>query len=73
LQTITTIGLDIAKSVFQILGVDADGKVVLRRQLKHLCSASALLRDHRNFILPRRSLDTPPGMVIFQVALSAVV
>jgi transposase len=31
--TITTIGLDIAKSVFQVHGVDADGKVVLRRQL----------------------------------------
>ena len=34
MQTITTIGLDIAKSVFQIHGVDADGDVVLRRQLK---------------------------------------
>jgi transposase len=34
MQTITTIGLDIAKSVFQVHGVDADGKVVLRRQLK---------------------------------------
>ena len=34
LQTITTIGLDIAKSVFQVHGVDNDGKVVIRRQLK---------------------------------------
>ena len=34
MQTITTIGLDIAKSVFQVHGVDADGDVVLRRQLK---------------------------------------
>ena len=34
MQTITTIGLDIAKSVFQVHGVDADGKVVVRRQLK---------------------------------------
>ena len=34
MQTITTIGLDIAKSVFQVHCVDADGKVVLRRQLK---------------------------------------
>jgi transposase len=33
-QTITTIGLDIAKSVFQVHGVDAAGRVVLRRQLK---------------------------------------
>ena len=34
MQTITTIGLDIAKSVFQMHGVDAQGNVVLRRQLK---------------------------------------
>ena len=31
---VTTIGLDIAKSVFQVHGVDAGGQVVLRRQLK---------------------------------------
>jgi transposase len=30
----TTIGLDIAKSVFQIHGVDAAGNVIVRRQLK---------------------------------------
>jgi transposase len=34
MQTITTIGLDIAKSVFQVHGVDADGQAVIRRQLK---------------------------------------
>src|SRR5262245_3337094 len=34
MQTTTTIGLDIAKSVFQVHGVDADGNVVVRRQLK---------------------------------------
>src|SRR5213078_4660422 len=34
MQMITTIGLDIAKSVFQVHGVDADGLVVMRRQLK---------------------------------------
>jgi len=33
-MNITTIGLDIAKNVFQIHGVDANGKVVLRKQLK---------------------------------------
>ena len=31
---ITTIGLDIAKSVFQVHGVDAQGSAVVRRQLK---------------------------------------
>src|SRR5260370_40137930 len=34
MQTITTIGFDIAKSVFQVHGVDAAGEVVIRRQLK---------------------------------------
>jgi transposase len=34
MQTITTVGLDIAKSVFQVHGVDAEGQVVIRRQLK---------------------------------------
>jgi transposase len=34
MQTITTIGLDIAKSVFQVHGVDAGGQVIVRRQLK---------------------------------------
>src|ERR1044072_7194320 len=34
MQAITTVGLDIAKSVFQVHGVDAGGQVVIRRQLK---------------------------------------
>ena len=34
MQAITTIGLDIAKSVFQVHGVDGAGQVVVRRQLK---------------------------------------
>src|SRR6202166_2249844 len=34
MQTITTIGFDIAKSVFQIHGVDASGQVLIRSQLK---------------------------------------
>jgi transposase len=34
MQTITTIGLDIAKSVFQVHGVDAGGQVAIRGQLK---------------------------------------
>src|SRR5262245_6086262 len=36
MQTVTTIGLDIAKSVFQVHGVDAAGNVIVRRQLKRL-------------------------------------
>jgi transposase len=31
---ITTIGLDLAKNLFQIHGVDAEGGVVVRRKLR---------------------------------------
>jgi transposase len=34
MQTARTIGLDIAKSIFQVHGIDADGKVVIRQQLR---------------------------------------
>jgi transposase len=29
MQTVTTIGLDIAKSVFQVHGIDAEGNVLI--------------------------------------------
>ena len=45
MQAITTIGLDIAKSVFQVHGVDAAGQVVIRRQLKR----SYVLRSFRSY------------------------
>ena len=34
MQVITTLGLDIAKSVFQVHGIDAAGNQAIRRQLK---------------------------------------
>ncbi len=34
MHTVTTVGLDIAKSVFQVHGIDAQGNVMIRRQLK---------------------------------------
>ncbi len=34
MKEVTTIGLDLAKSVFQVHGIDGSGKVVIRRQLK---------------------------------------
>jgi transposase len=34
MQTLTTIGLDIAKSVFQVHGIDAEDKVLIRPKLK---------------------------------------
>ena len=44
MQAITTVGLDIAKSVFQVHGVGADGHVVIRRQLKRLFVAHRCIR-----------------------------
>ena len=34
MQAVTTIGLDIAKSVFQVHGIDAAGNVIVRQQLR---------------------------------------
>ena len=34
MDTISTVGLDIAKNVFQVHGIDENGQVVVRRQLK---------------------------------------
>ncbi len=34
MKAVTTIGLDIAKSVFQVHGIDAGGRIVVRRQLR---------------------------------------
>jgi transposase len=34
MQTITTIGLDIAKSVFQVHGINKEGNVTLRRHFR---------------------------------------
>jgi transposase len=33
---ITTVGVDLAKNVFQVHGVDERGKTVLRKQLRRL-------------------------------------
>ena len=57
MQTITTIGLDIAKSVFQVHGVDAGGQVVIRRpfEASHrsgvLSEAAAMPGWHRGLRL----------------------
>ena len=34
MQTVSPIGLNIAKSLFQVHGIDAAGQVAIRRQLK---------------------------------------
>ena len=34
MNEVTTIGIDLAKSVFQVHGVDAAGRTVIRKQLR---------------------------------------
>ena len=53
MQAVTTIGLDIAKSVFQVHGIDAEGKVLIRRQLKRRY-VLAFLRSCRHAWLASR-------------------
>ena len=62
MQTITTIGLDIAKSVFQVHGVDADGKKAFRRLqlLRHLHTCSGCFRLERSPGGPCTHWKAPP-------------
>ena len=41
---VTTIGLDLAKTVFQIHGADETGRAVIRKQLRRNPAAGAVLR-----------------------------
>ena len=43
MDSVTTIGLDIAKSVFQVHGVDAVGAVIIRRKLTRGAGPRVLL------------------------------
>jgi transposase len=54
MQTVTTIGLDIAKSVFQVHGTDATGQVVIRRQLKRRFVLLRAARVFTSFYPPGR-------------------
>jgi transposase len=56
MQSISTIGLDIAKSVFQVQSVDAAGQVVLRRQLKRQYVLAFFLSGRT--IAPRAAIGT---------------
>ena len=56
---VSTIGLDIAKSVFQVHGVDVDGAVVIRKRvsrakvLEFFASSAAVPGRHRS--MPERT------------------
>lgn len=44
-MTITTVGLDLAKNVFQVHGIDAAGDVIVRRRLHLLDLDLPVWRD----------------------------
>jgi transposase len=62
MQTVTTVGLDIAKSVFQVHGVDAEGNVLIRRQLKRRYVLTFFEK------LPPCLVIVPPGRTAVVVA-----
>ena len=55
---VTTVGIDLAKNVIQVHGVDERGKIVLRKQLKRAQVASFFATVSQGF-LPMDS-DPPP-------------
>ena len=56
MHTITTIGLDIAKSVFKVHGIDAQGKVIISA-----CSSSAAMYWPSSRSFRRASLELKPA------------
>jgi hypothetical protein len=52
---LTTVGIDLAKSVFQVHGVDERGKTVLRKQLRRSQVLSFFARLERDGL---KKLDT---------------
>ncbi len=76
MQTVTTIGFDIAKSIFQVHGVDAGGEVVISRQLKRryvLPEAATMPGWHRGLrlvsLLVARTSGTRPYLAIDATSL----
>lgn len=43
-MNITTIGIDIAKNVFQLHGVDSKGKTVLRKRISQMKLAETMMQ-----------------------------
>jgi len=70
------IGLDIAKSVFQVHGVDAGGQVIVRRQLKRVLSwlsfrAATMPGWHRGLRLISPLVARTPGTRSYRSADAA--
>ena len=58
---VTTMGLDLAKHVFQVHGVDAEGATVLRKQLRRAQVLAFFSRLPPFVTQPQFSRDYPPG------------
>ena len=58
MEAVTTIGLDIAKSVFQVHGVDAAGQMVICRQLKRRQVLAFFQRLPRRGALAERDMSS---------------
>jgi transposase len=64
---ITTIGLDLAKNEFQVHGVDAEGRVVVRRKLRRakvrqsICEA--VMRSQMRFV-PIKTEDQQAALML---------
>ena len=56
-MNITTIGIDLAKSVLQIHGVDAEGNVVLKKKLRRGTGNDASLAP----VVARADVNSRPG------------
>ena len=65
MDEVITIGVDLAKNVFQVHGVDAEGAVVLRRQLRRSqmlpffkkhppCLVGMILFKHQNHTISQQ-------------------
>ena len=62
LSSVTTVGLDLAKHVFQVHGVDASGRVVVAKAIRRavlaiLARAPPYRCPHCSRTLPRRLVD----------------
>ena len=62
MQTITTVGLDIAKSVFQVHGVDAGGQVVMHH---------VLMNQTRDYLTRGRSLANSSDLELQEIWVAA--
>ena len=52
MNEVITIGVDLAKSVFQVHGVDAEGAVVVRRQLRRGAGTPEIAGSSKSVIGP---------------------